>query len=240
MDKEQKLKILNNGKKKKKKCISVIDEIRNGKSETKACEMYGINKSRFRRMILDHANDGITKSKKLLDIKDRLLLTTDNEKIYAFLMQVGLTKHAVKWTLEFNENGLVTVKLPKNTVIPDDMEETVERVMTETLSEKELSILKLRACEYNTLEDVGKLYDVTRERIRQIEAKILRKLCNPKLSARLILGDKVVNNLEAELQKHITDGNKLIEHHIKTISNTEYEPDFTNIMSVNGYTFKFS
>ena len=36
-----------------------------------------------------------------------------------------------------------------------------------------------------TLEEVGKEFDVTRERIRQIEAKALRKLRGPKKSNKL-------------------------------------------------------
>ena len=36
-----------------------------------------------------------------------------------------------------------------------------------------------------TLEDVGKVFDVTRERIRQIEAKALRKLRHPSRSKQL-------------------------------------------------------
>lgn len=38
---------------------------------------------------------------------------------------------------------------------------------------------------HNTLEDVGKIFDVTRERIRQIEVKALRKLRHPKLGKKL-------------------------------------------------------
>ena len=36
----------------------------------------------------------------------------------------------------------------------------------------------------NTLEDVGKIFDVTRERIRQIEVKALRKLKHPKIGGK--------------------------------------------------------
>jgi RNA polymerase primary sigma factor len=42
-----------------------------------------------------------------------------------------------------------------------------------------------------TLEEVGRLFDITRERIRQIEAKALRKLRHPSRSCmlRLLLDD---------------------------------------------------
>ena len=53
----------------------------------------------------------------------------------------------------------------------------------ETLTEREQKVLKLRfGLEDNrprTLEEVGRQMDVTRERIRQIEAKAIRKLKHP-------------------------------------------------------------
>jgi len=53
----------------------------------------------------------------------------------------------------------------------------------ETLSHRESEVLKLRFginCDSDhTLEEVGKKFNVTRERIRQIEAKALRKLRHP-------------------------------------------------------------
>ena len=48
-----------------------------------------------------------------------------------------------------------------------------------TLSEREIGVLQKRYCDKMTLIEVGKAYNVTRERIRQIEAKALRKLRHP-------------------------------------------------------------
>ncbi|MDR0853520.1 MAG: RNA polymerase sigma factor RpoD [Clostridiales Family XIII bacterium] len=59
----------------------------------------------------------------------------------------------------------------------------------ETLTERERNVLKLRFGiddgRARTLEEVGKQFDVTRERIRQIEAKALRKLRHPSRSKKL-------------------------------------------------------
>ena len=61
--------------------------------------------------------------------------------------------------------------------------------MLKTLTEREEKVLRLRFGlddgRTRTLEEVGKEFDVTRERIRQIEAKALRKLKNPNKSRRL-------------------------------------------------------
>ncbi|MDD2268459.1 MAG: sigma-70 family RNA polymerase sigma factor, partial [Eubacteriales bacterium] len=58
-----------------------------------------------------------------------------------------------------------------------------------TLTPREESVLKLRFGledgRQRTLEEVGKIFDITRERIRQIEAKALRKLRHPSRSKRL-------------------------------------------------------
>ncbi len=59
----------------------------------------------------------------------------------------------------------------------------------ETLTEREQKVLRLRFGlddgEAKTLEEVGKTFNVTRERIRQIEAKALRKLRHPSRSRKL-------------------------------------------------------
>ena len=68
------------------------------------------------------------------------------------------------------------------------LREHIEEVM-QTLTPREAKVLKLRFGlqdgRMRTLEEVGKEFDVTRERIRQIEAKALRKLRHPSRSKRL-------------------------------------------------------
>ena len=70
----------------------------------------------------------------------------------------------------------------------ESMAETVH-AMLDSLSPREAKVLRMRfGIDMNTdhtLEEVGKQFDVTRERIRQIEAKALRKLRHPSRADRL-------------------------------------------------------
>ncbi|MHB0740933.1 RNA polymerase sigma factor RpoD [Peptostreptococcus anaerobius] len=68
------------------------------------------------------------------------------------------------------------------------LKEQIEEVLN-TLNDREQKVLKFRFGledgRARTLEEVGKEFDVTRERIRQIEAKALRKLRHPSRSKKL-------------------------------------------------------
>ncbi|MDO4155429.1 MAG: RNA polymerase sigma factor RpoD [Oscillospiraceae bacterium] len=68
------------------------------------------------------------------------------------------------------------------------LKEQLNEVLS-TLTEREAKVLKLRFGledgRSRTLEEVGKEFDVTRERIRQIEAKALRKLRHPSRSKKV-------------------------------------------------------
>lgn len=83
-----------------------------------------------------------------------------------------------------DEDGLT----PHETASYTFLREQLEEVMKD-LTEREAMVLKLRFGLDNgkarTLEEVGKVFDVTRERIRQIEAKALRKLSNPTYKKKL-------------------------------------------------------
>jgi RNA polymerase primary sigma factor len=77
-----------------------------------------------------------------------------------------------------DETQLSPVDQASKQLLKDHLDEVLA-----TLSEREAKVLKLRfGLEGNkqmTLEEVGKVFGVTRERIRQIEAKALRKLKHP-------------------------------------------------------------
>ena len=87
---------------------------------------------------------------------------------------------------DFIEDKLIPS--PPDTVIHINLREQIEEALI-TLTEREAKVLKMRFGlgdgNEHTLEEVGQQFKVTRERIRQIEAKALRKLKHPSRSQRL-------------------------------------------------------
>ncbi len=77
---------------------------------------------------------------------------------------------------------------PSDTVANNDLKERVREVL-KSLTPREEKVLKMRfgidVASEHTLEEVGKDFSVTRERIRQIEVKALRKLRHPSRSKKL-------------------------------------------------------
>jgi len=79
--------------------------------------------------------------------------------------------------------------VPQDSAVHQVLKEQVELVLDKFLTDRERKILQLRFGlddgRSRTLEEVGKEFNVTRERIRQIESKALRKLRHPSRSRRL-------------------------------------------------------
>ena len=77
-----------------------------------------------------------------------------------------------------SDDAIININLQEQTAL-----------LLKTLSPREEMIIKMRFGLHDgsehTLEDVGQSFVVTRERIRQIEAKALRKLRRPSRSGRL-------------------------------------------------------
>ena len=82
-----------------------------------------------------------------------------------------------------------TIKSPVEVATQNLLREQLLAVI-ETLTPREQKVIRLRYglddSHPRTLEEVGKEFNVTRERIRQIEAKALRKLRNPNRSKKLV------------------------------------------------------
>ena len=83
-----------------------------------------------------------------------------------------------------DDNVPVPAEAAAQTLLKEQLDE-----VPNTLTEREQKVLRLRFGmndgRARTLEEVGKEFDVTRERIRQIEAKALRKLRHPSRSRKL-------------------------------------------------------
>jgi len=77
---------------------------------------------------------------------------------------------------------------PNDSATFEGLRESTQNILA-GLTPREAKVLRMRfGIEMNTdhtLEEVGKQFDVTRERIRQIEAKALRKLRHPSRSEQL-------------------------------------------------------
>ena len=71
-----------------------------------------------------------------------------------------------------------------------NLKETLEGIFNSCLNKKEIDVIRKRFGMYDgrcwTLEQVGEVYGVTRERIRQIEARAIRKMRNPKHKRALV------------------------------------------------------
>lgn len=80
--------------------------------------------------------------------------------------------------------GVVPIEAATNSLLKEQLEEVLD-----TLTSREQQVICLRFGLYDgqarTLEEVGRDFNVTRERIRQIEAKALRKLRHPSRSCKL-------------------------------------------------------
>jgi len=81
-----------------------------------------------------------------------------------------------------------TTLAPSDAALHESMRDVVKEVL-DSLTPREAKVLRMRfgveMSTDHTLEEVGKQFDVTRERIRQIEAKALRKLRHPSRSDKL-------------------------------------------------------
>ena len=81
-----------------------------------------------------------------------------------------------------------TAEIPVQSATQEMLKDKIEQVL-KTLTYREREIIKLRyglgdGYTY-TLEEVGRIFKVTRERVRQIEAKAIRKLQHPVRSRQL-------------------------------------------------------
>ncbi|MEJ2347665.1 MAG: RNA polymerase sigma factor RpoD [Patescibacteria group bacterium] len=120
------------------------------------------------------------------EIGEELELTPDRvreifkiaQEVTSLETPVGDDKESFLGDFIPDESQLSPVDQASKQLLKDHLDEVLH-----TLSDREARVLKLRfgleGSKQMTLEEVGKVFGVTRERIRQIEAKALRKLKHP-------------------------------------------------------------
>jgi RNA polymerase primary sigma factor len=100
---------------------------------------------------------------------------------------VGELTHLIE-TGFYRENQLVNWNETVTAVDQTELEKSMDSLLSD-LSEREARVIRLRYGFGNntplTLEEVGNIFGVTRERVRQIEGKAMRKLCHPRNRARI-------------------------------------------------------
>ena len=132
---------------------------------------------------------------------------------------------------EYPENLLSQVfvnGLP--TEMPDDVTLVLEYIIQKTLTEREGRVLDMRYKRYMTMAAIGEEYGLRAERIRQIEAKAVRKLRHPSRSKYILMGmegyinylrDTAVDERLREYKKEIIS----LEKKIAELTDTEYEEE---------------
>jgi RNA polymerase sigma factor (sigma-70 family) len=125
---------------------------------------------------------------------DRLSITDPERyrKIWAVLNDKDTKKDLLDMVetvpLHYAYNIADTSLSPEDTIDSSVFKSDINEILTK-LEPREEKILRMRfgiGVSYDhTLEEVGKMFDVTRDRIRQIEAKSLRKLRSPSRSEKI-------------------------------------------------------
>lgn len=132
--------------------ISALEEIKTGRAESRVLREKGISISKFRHFLFCEPN-----YYEKIDDPVRfgmIVLANGAERMYA-----ALTKDELL------------------TTVPSDIEKVAEYCLKNSgLNKREIAVLRMRYWEELTLEDVGKIFNITRERVRQVEAKAQNKI----------------------------------------------------------------
>ena len=148
-----------------------------------------LNREATNEELLKYINDN-----RLYANKDTKKLTADDLLLYTSFYDAGSITSLDLPIGEEGEDSVLGDFIPNHEQSPEDyaiqmaMNETLIDIIKKVLTDREIAVLSYRfglnGFDRLTLNDVGTKYAVTRERIRQIEAKALMKLRrNPKLRA---------------------------------------------------------
>lgn len=128
---------------------------------------------------------------------------------------VAVFEHLKPYYEQAKANGTSVADEMKN----DDVQllgayfEQLAKVLTSCLNEREYKIITQRFglfpyARCRTLEEIGREFGVTRERIRQVEAKALKKIKRYMTELTDEETDKVLCNLQTDVQEHLLDATR--------------------------------
>ncbi|AFZ52636.1 RNA polymerase sigma factor, RpoD/SigA family [Cyanobacterium aponinum UTEX 3222] len=164
------------------------------------------NDSRTIRLPI-HIVEKLNKLKKAQRILKQDLQRQPTEKELA--EEMGITRQALHQLLQLKRQSLslnhrvgkgedtelMELLEDTNLLLPEDkmneamMHQEIVSVLSDVLSEREKEVIVLRyglaSSKAHTLEEVGKIFDLSRERVRQIQTKAMRKLRRPQVARRL-------------------------------------------------------
>lgn len=170
--------------------IRVIHQTQYGASMQQAINFEGLDMHTVRSILYSalNLNNNKTKPVKVKDFRD--MTYTPVERLYKDIFGYSDTE----WI-----NG--------NFTLPSDAEKTLNYIILQ-LKDQEQTAIKLYYFDEMTLEEAGKELNVTRDRVRQIIAKALRKLRNPTRSNILRDGLEKRENMiaaKARIEKETTE-----------------------------------
>ena len=164
-------------------------------------KMNGISRQIYEETRQEPDPATLAKRMKISEAKARDIQSIASETVS---LEALLEDHNGSNFVELSENNFIVT--PTEAALHNSMYGAVKEVL-DSLTPREAKVIRMRfGVDYMTdytLEEVGKKFDVTRERIRQIEAKALRKLRHPSRSDRLISFVEISQNSSSIQQRAV-------------------------------------
>lgn len=178
-------------------------ELKKGRAESVVCREYDINKGFLRRLIFypeHYFRQNRDTTKKYDETEAASALCTGGERLYA----------------------VVTGRYISGTSIPSDADKTISYCMKNSnLTYTETKILRMRYWECMTLEEIGSILGLTRERIRQIEARAINKLNKYNKDMFTYGYNAIEESRVARLERENAQKLKLLERHKKALDESK-------------------
>lgn len=208
--------------------LNAIAMIKSGSAETDACKANNLDVNTFRNQTLYLKKKDYTPAYEIPN--DVHIISSGYERLFCFIMErvcdLRDKNHKKDWSIKELDFGLEGVYVPKGKFIPENVEERIKEAIKE-LSIREREVIKLRGICGLTHEETGKRLGVTRERIRQIEAKAIRKLRHPSRYKKLVYGD-LHTSIDEQMEKAYKEEKEKIIGNLTARYNNKLNDDMAN------------